>query len=178
MGSLRAGEVEPLYTKGRYAVLEMAVAMAIFRSDFGAQFLVLFGFLMLGKVFHWLCADRVSFLEQSVAQPWFTHIRQLSLMILLLGVDLIGVFYSLQQVRKLGPSMHLLFLQEYILLSVAIGVTLVKYTLTCHNLRMDGRWENKGQWMYGLENCPRFFKAFCSFCSFSRCWLGLIFQFI
>lgn len=55
-------------------VTESLLAFTIFRDDFDIPFVIMFGFLLFIKCFHWLMADRVeSVRESSSAVPYVCH---------------------------------------------------------------------------------------------------------
>ena len=95
LGSLRLIEVEHLYDRSWYAVTETCLAMTIFREEFNARFMLLFGLLLLLKILHWLAQDRVDFIEQSPNVRLLTHARLLGLLAVLTTVDGSFYFYAL-----------------------------------------------------------------------------------
>lgn len=48
-----------LYDQTWMFVTESLLAFTIFRDDFDIPFVIMFGFLLFVKCFHWLMADRV-----------------------------------------------------------------------------------------------------------------------
>lgn len=62
-GRLRASEREHQVANTWISVTETLLAMTIFRDEFNAFFVALFGFLLACKSFHWLTQDRVEFVR-------------------------------------------------------------------------------------------------------------------
>ena len=50
-----------------------------------------------------------------------------------------------------SASVHLLFSFEYVIQSTIIVSTFIKYVLSTVDNYMDGRWENKGTYVFYLE---------------------------
>ena len=65
LGQLREAEVERLYERSKDAIMETCLAMTIFREEFNVKFVVMFVTLLFVKIFHWLCSDRVEYVETS-----------------------------------------------------------------------------------------------------------------
>jgi hypothetical protein len=60
-GQLRALEVEHLYERSWFSVMDTCLALTIFRDGFDLLFVLRFGTLLFCKTFHWIVADRVDF---------------------------------------------------------------------------------------------------------------------
>ena len=56
-----------LYDQTWMFVTESLLAFTIFRDDFDIPFVIMFGFLLFVKCFHWLMADRVESVSVYVA---------------------------------------------------------------------------------------------------------------
>ncbi|OBZ66092.1 E3 ubiquitin-protein ligase synoviolin [Grifola frondosa] len=67
-GPLQPREVERLYDQTWMFVTESLLAFTIFRDEFDVPFLLMFGFLLFIKCFHWLMADRVESMDQTTSQ--------------------------------------------------------------------------------------------------------------
>lgn len=52
-----------LYDRLWFFVTESLLAFTIFRDDFDIPFLLMFGFLLLVKSFHWLSSDRIEWVR-------------------------------------------------------------------------------------------------------------------
>merc|ERR1719262_1999000 len=87
LGRLREAEVERLSERAKEALMEICLAMTIFREEFNVPFVSLFGLLLFVKSFHWLSQDRLEHIETSPAVRMAQHVRCLSLMGALLLVD-------------------------------------------------------------------------------------------
>ncbi|CAG8696633.1 1304_t:CDS:10 [Funneliformis mosseae] len=130
-GRLRAVEIEHLYERSWYAITETCLAMTIFRDEFNTRFVVTFTTLLFLKTFHWLCQDRVEFMEQSPAVPISFHVRMVSLMKILVAFDLILASYAINVTVQNGPNMMII---------------------------REEPWENKSIYVFYLELVIDFFK--------------------
>lgn len=83
-GSLRANEVEVwhnstavliftndplqrLYDRLWFFITESLLAFTIFRDEFDIPFVLMFGFLLFVKSFHWLASDRIEWVRPALA---------------------------------------------------------------------------------------------------------------
>jgi E3 ubiquitin-protein ligase synoviolin len=62
-GQLRVVEVEHLYERSWFSVMDTCLALTIFRDGFDLLFVLRFGTLLFCKTFHWITADRVDFVR-------------------------------------------------------------------------------------------------------------------
>eukprot|EP00126_Sphaerothecum_destruens_P006962 Sdes_comp19614_c0_seq1m11360 len=150
-GQLRPSEVEQLYERSWYAVTETCLAMTIFRDEFTIRFVVMFTVLLFVKIFHWLCKDRVEFMEQSPALSKLYHVRMLSLLGVLASCDAYCVRFSWLEFRENGPSMFLLFGFECVLFSTMLLSTSFRYAMNSVDLLSERPWENKSMYIFYLE---------------------------
>ncbi|CAG8725109.1 31545_t:CDS:10, partial [Racocetra persica] len=157
-GRLRAVEIEHLYERSWYAVTETCLAMTIFRDEFDTRFVITFTTLLFLKIFHWLCQDRVEFMEQSPAVPMSFHVRIVSLMEILCAIDIYLVYHAVDVSLKNGPNMMIMFAFEYSILGATIISTLFKYVLNVIDMRREDPWENKSIYVFYLELVTDFFK--------------------
>ncbi|CAG8517551.1 2603_t:CDS:10 [Diversispora eburnea] len=159
-GRLRAVEIEHLYERSWYAVTETCLAMTIFRDEFDTRFVVTFTTLLFLKIFHWLCQDRVEFMEQSPAVPTSFHFRMISLMEILCITDVMFVRHAVNVTMRDGPNMMVMFAFEvgYSILGATIVSTVFKYILNIIDMRREEPWENKSIYVFYLELVTDFFK--------------------
>ncbi|KAN0061980.1 E3 ubiquitin-protein ligase hrd1 [Thecaphora frezii] len=113
-GQLRAIEVEHLYERSWYSLVDTLLAMAIFRDEFDVSFVLLFGTLLFLKAFHWLSADRVEFMEQSPSVSRLFHVRMVTILWMLLAVDtfLVGFVIELLLFQRSNVGIMILFASE------------------------------------------------------------------
>ena len=150
-GRLRDAELESLYDRAWYAITETCVAMTIFREEFNFRFVALFTALLFLKIFHWLMQDRVAYMEQSPVVTYMTHARMLVLMGLLLTFDIAFLHHAVGTSLRTGPSVLLLFGFEYLILASTVCSTFSKYALHLNDMRLGGRWDDKGVYLFYLE---------------------------
>lgn len=160
-GPLRDIEVEHMYDRSWTALVEMCIAMTIFREEFSVRFVALVTVLFFLKIFHWLTQHRLEYIEQAYHQlPRSAHFRIVSLMVLLMAVDAGFVFLSVTQTLKKGPSVLLLFAFEYmVLLSMMLSLG-IKYIIHIMDMRREGRWDNKGTYVFYLQLVTDLFQLF------------------
>ena len=150
-GRLREAEVEHLYERSWFAITETCLAMTIFREEFKVRFVALFTALLFLKIFHWLLQDRVAFMEQTPAVRLFTHARMLLLMATLFALDAAFLYHAVSVSLLRGPSVLLLFAFEYLILASTVCATFSKYALHINDMRLGGRWDEKGVYLFYLE---------------------------
>ena len=143
LGQLRESEVERMQDRMKETVMEMCIAMTIFREEFSASFLRYFSFLLFLKVFHWLSSDRVEFLETTPNITVSQHIRCSSLIVSLLLVDILFLREAVIEMTSQGPSVLLLFAFEYIILATACIKLSTKYLFYWIDRFYSGNWAGK-----------------------------------
>ncbi|KAF9245005.1 hypothetical protein BU15DRAFT_85815 [Melanogaster broomeanus] len=167
-GPLRPQEVERLYDRLWFFVTESLLAFTIFRDDFDIPFVLMFGFLLFVKSFHWLASDRVEWMDQRPypGPPALFHIRMLSLFIILWFVDIFMFTFAVDSTTKNGIGGMMMFASEYaILMASAMNVT-AKYLICVIDLRRaqirGGEnappWQNKSMWVFYVELVTDFLK--------------------
>lgn len=131
-GSLRAVEVEQLTEKAWFAITETCLAMTIFREEIGAWFLVMFTFLVTGKLWSWIGDGRVEFLEQQPpANPRLFHLRLSVSLALSFMYDIWLLRYTIKTViQKARPNMMVMFLFEFAVLATCSWRTGIRYILS------------------------------------------------
>ncbi|KAJ2745923.1 E3 ubiquitin-protein ligase hrd1 [Coemansia sp. BCRC 34301] len=150
-GQLRAIEVERLYEQGWLAVTETCLALAILRDEFDAATLTLFVFLLFCKLFHWMLADRVSFMEQQTHLTALFLVRITVLSALLFSVDCLMLSYAVGNTRRYGATMMIVFGFEYALLLARFLDTAAKFVLNSIDLARGGEWEDKQPLVFYVE---------------------------
>ncbi|KIJ18970.1 hypothetical protein PAXINDRAFT_70245 [Paxillus involutus ATCC 200175] len=167
-GPLRPQEVERLYDRLWFFVTESLLAFTIFRDDFDIPFVLMFGFLLFVKSFHWLASDRIEWMDQRPypGPPVLFHIRMLSLFIILWFVDLFVFAFAVDNTTKNGIGGMIMFANEYaILMASAMNIT-AKYLICIIDLRRAQRrggehappWQNKSMWVFYVELVTDFLK--------------------
>ncbi|KAI8993321.1 hypothetical protein BDB01DRAFT_715922 [Pilobolus umbonatus] len=157
-GQLRAIEVEHLYEKSWYAVTETCLAMTIFREEFDLHFIIVFTTLLFLKIFHWLCQDRVEYMEQSPTYSITFHVRIVSLLVILSLVDSFLANHAVNITLAEGPNMMIMFGFEYTILICAVASIIGKYLLNVIDLRNEHTWEGKSMYVFYIDLVTEFFK--------------------
>eukprot|EP00924_Labyrinthula_sp_SR-Ha-C_P000958 snap_masked-scaffold_7-processed-gene-9.21-mRNA-1 protein AED:0.12 eAED:0.12 QI:0/-1/0/1/-1/1/1/0/558 len=147
-GSLRQTERELLWENSGYAITETCLALTIFRDQLNLYVGILFVMLLFVKIFHWLLTSRVEYLEQTEEVSKLQHIRIISLLIILFFIDSLFSYVAISDVIKAGePSVNLLFGFEFVLLTLSLISTILKYGLySVSHLFTENeasRWHNK-----------------------------------
>jgi E3 ubiquitin-protein ligase synoviolin len=136
-GALRDTEVEQLIERSKYSITETCLALTIFRSELTPSVMLLFGFLLFVKVFHWLCRSRIDYLEQIVPVPMSTHLRLQCLLVLLIVTDALVSYYCVQSTLEAGRSVLVLFGFEFVVLLI----NAVNYSIRYILLLVDGYYD-------------------------------------
>lgn len=97
---------------GWLTVSESFLAMTIFRDEFDARFIFLFSSLLALKALHWIARDRVDYMEQTAQLPPRFNARMLATILLMVTMDVAGLWVCIQSVIRHGPSMAILFGNE------------------------------------------------------------------
>ncbi|KIP08260.1 hypothetical protein PHLGIDRAFT_41285, partial [Phlebiopsis gigantea 11061_1 CR5-6] len=174
-GPLQAREVEAsdasqtrLYDQTWMFVTESLLAFTIFRDDFDIPFVVMFGFLLFIKCFHWLMADRVESMDQAPypGPPLLFHIRFGALFCILWTVDFIMLVVAIDSTLANGVGGMVLFASEYAILMASAFNSLARYGLSSIELRRASTrgganapaWENKSMYIFYIELLTDFMK--------------------
>ncbi|KAJ7755701.1 hypothetical protein DFH07DRAFT_743121 [Mycena maculata] len=167
-GTLRPSEVERLYDRLWFFVTESLLAFTIFRDEFDTTFVVMFGFLLFVKSFHWIASDRIEWMDQ---RPYpgpslVFHVRMTALFLILWATDLLLFIIAVDSTITNGIGGMVLFASEYGILVATVANTVSKYLLCAYELRRAGQrggenappWENKSMWVFYIELATDFFK--------------------
>ncbi|PWN51615.1 hypothetical protein IE53DRAFT_313614, partial [Violaceomyces palustris] len=176
-GRLRAVEVEHLYERSWYSLSETLLAMTLFRDEFDVGFVLLFGTLLFLKVFHWLSADRVEFMEQTPSVSNLFHARMVSILGSLLIVDVVLVTFAVEVLlfENMRLGIMVLFASEFIILTTSLLSTIAKYVINCQDLRSEEPWEAKSMYVFYVDLATDFLKlaTYVSFFILLTTWYGL-----
>ncbi|KAF7321441.1 RING-type domain-containing protein [Mycena kentingensis (nom. inval.)] len=168
-GALRPSEVERLYDRLWFFITESLLAFTIFRDEFDIAFVVMFGFLLFVKSFHWIAADRVEWMDQRPypGPPLLFHVRMTTLFLVLWTTDLLLFMIAVdtRQVISIRCNRALIIVQ-YGILMATVANTVSKYLLCAYELRRAGQrggenappWENKSMWVFYIELVTDFLK--------------------
>ncbi|KAJ3554227.1 hypothetical protein NM688_g3218 [Phlebia brevispora] len=167
-GPLQAREVERLYDQTWMFVTESLLAFTIFRDDFDIPFVIMFGFLLFVKCFHWLMADRVESMDQVPypGPPLLFHIRMNTLFFILWLVDFIMLVFAVESTMSNGVGGMVLFASEYAILMASALNSMARYTLSNLEIRRARArgglnapaWENKSMYIFYIELVTDFLK--------------------
>lgn len=159
-GPLRAVEIEHLYERSWYAITESLLAMTIFRDDFGTNFVILFVTLLFLKVFHWLSADRVEYMEQTPSVSRLFHFRMITVLTTLFVLDLFLVIFALEVVLldKNRMGIMIMFASEFMIISATLWSTIAKYVINVQDARSEEPWEGKSMYVFFVDLITDFLK--------------------
>ena len=157
-GPLRALEVEHLYERSWFAVMDTCLALTMFRDGFDFLFILRFGTLLFAKTFHWIIADRIDFMEQSLQTSWKFHLKMISIMLIFYLLDLVMLMATINYTLEMGPSMLIVFGFEYALLSSSLVGMFIKYCLQTYELSLETPWEDKITYFSYVDLALDFFK--------------------
>ncbi|KAK6926158.1 Zinc finger, RING-type, partial [Dillenia turbinata] len=152
LGSLREAEVERLNEQSWREVMEILFAITIFRHDFSVSFLAMVTALLLIKALHWLAQKRVEYIETTPSVTLLSHVRIVSFMGFLLGIDCLFLYSSIKYLLQTRQaSVSLFFSFEYMILATTTVSTFVKYIFYVSDMLMEGQWEGKAVYTFYLE---------------------------
>jgi E3 ubiquitin-protein ligase synoviolin len=151
LGKLRDAEYEVLAENSKYAFTETCLALTYFRDELNLKVAALFVALLVAKIFHWLCKERISYMESTQSTPLGKHLRLVVLKLLLLSVDMTFVTIALHSIRTNGPSVWLLFGFEFLCLVINIYSIFARYGLHLVDASTEGGWMNKETYVFYLE---------------------------
>jgi E3 ubiquitin-protein ligase synoviolin len=95
-----------------YTVTETLLALTIFKDEFDTAFVALFVSLLFVKVFHWLAADRVEYMEQTPQVSRWFHLRMVCVLSGLWLTDMLLIGFALESILIEGPSVMIMFASE------------------------------------------------------------------
>ena len=143
-GRLRSGEVNAMMDKARYAVVETCLTLIIFREEISVRTVALFTALLFSKIFHWLAASRLEYIEQSQITGTFAYTRLAILLLLLIGIDSLflggTVDNSFNANGEFVPSVLIYFGFESSILFTAAFSTSMKFGLHLIELSSSGQY--------------------------------------
>lgn len=167
-GPLQPREVERLYDQTWIFVTESLLAFTIFRDDFDIPFVLMFGFLLFVKCFHWLMADRVETMDQTTypGPPLIFHIRMNLLFTLLTSIDFVMFVLAVESTLNYGVGGMVLFASEYAILLASAMNSIARYILSVVDLRRARSrggenappMENKSMYVFYIELITDFLK--------------------
>ncbi|KAI1784254.1 hypothetical protein LXA43DRAFT_227670 [Ganoderma leucocontextum] len=167
-GSLQPREVERLYDQTWMFVTESLLAFTIFRDEFDVPFLLMFGFLLFVKCFHWLMADRVESMDQTnyPGPPTLFHVRVNALFFVLWAIDTVMFAFAVESTLTHGVGGMVLFASEYAILLASALNAMLRYILSILDLRRARArggenappWENKSMYIFYIELLTDFLK--------------------
>jgi len=150
-GTLRQAEAENLMERTWYAIIDTCLAFTMFREDLSPGFIAAFTIFFLLKGFHWLCEDRVDFMERSPVITLVFKVRIITLLCLLSLADSFAIWYAYERTMAKGATVQLVFGFEYAILLTIAGTAFVKFVLHSIDLRSEDPWENKSMYMLYLD---------------------------
>ncbi|KAH9894733.1 hypothetical protein C8Q73DRAFT_789925 [Cubamyces lactineus] len=167
-GTLQPREVERLYDQTWMFVTESLLAFTIFRDEFDVPFLLMFGFLLFVKCFHWLMADRVESMDQTPypGPPTLFHVRINALFVVLWAIDTTMFAFAVESTLNNGVGGMVLFASEYAILLASALNAMLRYALSILDLRRARTrggenappWENKSMYIFYIELLTDFLK--------------------
>ncbi|KAE9988138.1 hypothetical protein EG327_003460 [Venturia inaequalis] len=128
-GPLRPNEVEQLWERGWFAVMEWIFAMSTFRDEFGIWFLVMFSSLFTGKIWGWIAEGRVEQLDQQdPGRVSLFHPKLVASLVIYLAFAVELFLYSLDIVMyEARPGITVMFVFEFAILWICAVSTCLRY---------------------------------------------------
>jgi len=141
LGGLRLVEREAISDGVRWSMTETCLALTMFREEVSLNMVGMFLTLTVSKCLHWAIDYRgkhliqteeaISLLSESsfrVRIP-MAHMKYVALVQLLLATDAVALWYCVKSCLDDGPSVHLLFGFESMILSLTASNALMLYAL-------------------------------------------------
>ena len=151
LGKLRDVEVELLVDRLKYYVMEVSLALTIFRNELNLVVMAEFLLLLFLKSFHWLAKARLEYLEQILPIPLLLHIRQVSLMGVLMLSDVGLGYYCLTYTISKGKSVLILFGFECALLTLSVINVMSRYSIQLIDNQLVNGLRSKGLYIMLLD---------------------------
>ena len=151
LGKLRDVEVELLIDRLKYYIMEVSLALTIFRNELNLVVMAEFLLLLFLKSFHWLAKARLEYLEQILPIPFILHIRQISLLGVLMLADVGLGYYCLNYTMSKGKSVLILFGFECGLLTLSIMNVLSRYFIQLIDNQLVNGLRSKGLYIMLLD---------------------------
>jgi len=157
LGEIGRDEWEELFSQGKYAVPETALALASFREELNPALLAQFTVLMLVKALHWTGTARVESL--GVGRVQHGRLPVARLLAFLISTWLIDTAACLAIASSFAanakPSALILFGFEFLILWVSAGALLLKFWVLWLSLHLErqgtGPWRAKSSLLFYLE---------------------------
>ena len=134
------------------------MAFTIFRDEFDAPFVVMFGVLLFLKCFHWLIADRMDWVFSALyivlnrsthnplaftqmdqqpypGPPMLFHLRSNVMFFILWTIDMLMLEFAIESVLAHGVGGIVLFGSEYAILLASCLNSILKYFVMVYDLR-------------------------------------------
>jgi E3 ubiquitin-protein ligase synoviolin len=147
LGTLRENEIELLVERSKYTFTETCLALTVFRNELSPAILALFGALLFLKAFHWLSSSRLDYMEQVMPVSIVTHLRLISLIIILAVLDTWITMRCISYTVANGRSVLILFGFEFGLLIVSVFNILCRYILHVVDSRLTAGLVSKGLYL-------------------------------
>ena len=167
LGKLRDVEVEMLVDRLKYYVMEVSLALTIFRNELNLVVMAEFLLLLFLKSFHWLAKARLEYLEQILPIPLTLHLRQVTLMGILVVADIGLGYYCLSYTMAKGKSVLILFGFECGLLTLSIVNVISRYVIQVTDNHLPNGLRSKGLYIMLLDlmtDAVVFVTYVCFFC--------------
>jgi hypothetical protein len=126
------------------SVIDLLVAMTIFRDEFDGRFIVLAVALVFLQCFHWALRLRVDYVEQTTQFSRLDLWRLALLASLLLLADVGFVWYALVNVLDSGVGVIILFGFEATLLACAVIQSSLRLVYNVYDMKTNYHWRAKG----------------------------------
>ena len=130
---------------------ETFLIMTIFRDEFNSKYILMFTGQFLVKVFHWVAADRIDYMDQTPTLSGLFHLRISVLLVLLEAISVFAVQGIVLDFFKTGPSMMILFGFEFSILAVTAFGLISKYVIYWIVTSNPPLTENKSMYIFYLE---------------------------
>ena len=143
-GEFRPVELQQMRDVLATSVVDLLLAMTIFRDDFNSRFLGLAVGLLFLQWFHAGLRLRVDYVEQTTQMSRFDLWRLAILAGVLLLADVLLVWYALVGVLENGVGAVVLFGFEATLMACAVIQTSLRLVYNVYDMQVNYHWRAKG----------------------------------
>lgn len=165
-GKITAEESRRVTEKFFYFFVESCVGLTYFRSSLSAWVTSVVIMMGVWKLFHQLAYARLTSIEQEMRITRLGFLRYVMFLGLLMHIDVLGLFYFIDHVKREGVGVYLLLLLEFSLMLVHSISVCCKLILHCVELMKGGHWRRRGVLRFYVEillevtNCLLYFGFF------------------
>lgn len=133
-GTLRTYEEEKTWENSYVTLIETCLALTIFRGEMSSMVFAMFVSMLFIQIFHWIAQMRVQYIESLPSTSALTFFRLYSLIFLMVLADSILSYVYFMHWLDNGPTVRVLFLTEYLIMTVKSLTIAARLNFHAYNL--------------------------------------------